>query len=486
MYFLAFLLLFSDPAAGVEEHLKKIVDVFMAVSNNAADPVAPEHAFFDGAIPGMLRRLDPHSVFFDPTQFEQLKQMEKSERKGFGSVVSVLPGRVIVLQTLPGTPSAKSGLAPGDEILAINGIPLSRLEFEQLVELLTESRQKTAELLVRRPGNVRMLQFTLTPELMDSPSVDRAWMLNPDVGCIHVASFDANTGREIRQAIEKLGGEHLKGLVLDLRDNPGGVVTSAIEAASLFLAPGQRILSVRGRSAKGEEADVPKTATPYKFPLAVLVNGKSASAAEIVTGALQDHDRATVIGEPTYGKGLVQSVYPLSKGAGLALTTAFYYTPSGRSIQKPLSTGQLNAASIAPPGEFRTDSGRRVTGGGGIQPDIEVHPEPVTRLRAVLDASGAFVAFGAPYGRDHTITANFQVTPQLLDEFRVYLSEHQIQPPVADWSSDRAWIESRLKQEIFNLTIGVAKGDEVEAARDPMVREALRAIQKDARRAKQN
>jgi carboxyl-terminal processing protease len=383
-----------------------------------------------------------------------------------------------VLQTLAGTPSAKSGLAPGDEILAINGIPLSRLEFEQLVQLLTQSRQQTAQLVVRRPGNVRMLTFTLTPELMDSPSVDRAWMLKPDFGCIHVTSFDATTGRDIKQAIEKLGGEQLKGLVLDLRDNPGGVVPAAIETASLFLEPGQRILTVRGRTAKGEVADVPKTAKPYKFPLAVLVNGKSASASEIVTGALQDHDRATVIGEPTYGKGLVQSVYPLSQGAGIALTTAFYYTPSGRSIQRPLATGQLDSSSIAPPGEYHTDSGRTVTGGGGIRPDLEVHPDPVTRLRAVLDATGSFVAFGAPYGRDHNITEDFQVTPQLLDEFQVYLSEHQIQPPVAEWSRDRAWIESRLKQEIFNLTIGVAKGDEVEAQRDPMVKEALRAIGK--------
>jgi carboxyl-terminal processing protease len=402
--------------------------------------------------------------------------MQKSERKGFGSVVSVLPGRVIVLQTLPGTPSEKSGLLPGDEILAVNRIPLSRLEFNQLVQLLSESRQRDAQLIVRRPGNARLLTFMLSPELVDSPSVDRAWKISASTGYIHIASFDAQTGADVKKAIDKLGGDQLKGLVLDLRNNPGGAVSAALETASLFLKPGRRILSVRGRTAKSQDVDVPATAKPYTFKLAVLVNEKTASAAEIVTGALQDHDRAVVVGEPSYGKGLVQSVYPLSSNAGLALTTAFYYTPSGRSIQKPLSTGMLDAAVIAPPGNYHTDSGRKVAGGGGIQPDIVVHPEPVSRLRAVLDASGSFVSFGAPYARDHKITPDFEVTGTLLDQFRGYLAEHDIQPPVSDWLSERPWIESRLKQEIFNLSFGVAKGDEVEAQRDPIMRAALRSL----------
>jgi carboxyl-terminal processing protease len=158
----------------IEPELKKITEVFALIEKSAADPVDSRKAIYAGAIPGMLRRLDPHSIFLDPDQYEQLKQMEKSEQKGFGSVVSVLPGRVIVLQTVAGTPSAKAGLSPGDEILAINRIPLNRLEFEQLVQLLTEARQHTAMLDVRRPGNARMLQFVLTPELVDSPSVDRA------------------------------------------------------------------------------------------------------------------------------------------------------------------------------------------------------------------------------------------------------------------------------------------------------------------------
>jgi carboxyl-terminal processing protease len=331
------LFLFATPPSTeeLESALKRFTEVISIVETQAADPVNTQQGVYQGAIPGMLRTLDPHSIFFDPDQNEQLKQMENSERKGFGTIVSILPGRVIILQAMVGTPSTKAGLQPGDEIVAVNGVELARLQFDQVVGYLGESHQHRAQLVVRRPGNVRMLTFVLDPELLDSPSVDRAFLLQPGIGYIRVNGFDPQTARQLKEAIEKLGGDKLKGLVLDLRDNPGGVVQAALEAASYFLKPGQKILSVKGRSIEDQTVEVPKTATPYGFPLAVLVNAKTASAAEILTGALQDHDRAVVLGEPSFGKGLVQNVFPLTGNTALALTTAFYYTPSGRSIQKP-------------------------------------------------------------------------------------------------------------------------------------------------------
>jgi carboxyl-terminal processing protease len=476
---LALLLCLSSVASddGLESSVKSVTEAYAIVEDNAADPVSSEQAFFQGAIPGMLRRLDPHSVFFDPGQFEQLKKLQTSTEKGFGSVVSVLPGRVIVLQTLPGTPSAKSGIAPGDEILAVNGYQLSRLDMDRLIALLTQSRQQQAQLVVRRPGNARFLNFVLTPEEMQEPSVERAFLLKPGIGYLRVSSFDEKTGRLIRDAIEKLGGRDLKGLVLDLRKNPGGLVTSALETAALCLKPGARIVTVRGRNVEEKSEDVPAGASPYEFPLAVLVNEKTASASEIVTGALQDHDRAVVVGEASYGKGLVQSVYPLSSGTGLALTTALYYTPSGRSIQKPLDSRQfaLAAATAHPNGQaqFHTDAGRKVTGGGGIVPDYVVTPPVPTRLRAVLDASGSFTTFATGYVGNHKITEDFEVTPALLDEFQVFLSQRNIQPGVNEWSVEREFIANRLKTEIFNLTLGVEKGDEVDAQRDTQILKAL-------------
>lgn len=467
------LFLFAAPpnTEDLENALKRFTELISVVETQAADPVNTQQAVYEGAIPSMLRTLDPHSIFFDPNQNEQLKQMENSERKGFGTVVSVLPGRVIVLQALPGTPSSKAGLQPGDEIVAVNGVELARLEFEQIVGFLGESHQHRAQLLVRRPGNARPLAFVLDPELLDSPSVDRAFLLRPGIGYIRVTGFDPQTGKQLKEAIEKVGGDQLKGLVLDLRDNPGGVVQAALEAASFFLKPGQKLLSVKGRSIEEQSVEVPKTATPYTFPLAVLVNGKSASASEILTGALQDHDRAVVIGEPSFGKGLVQNVFQLTGNTALALTTAFYYTPSGRSIQKPLASGHLEIEKQAE--QFHTDSGRTVTGGGGIQPDFVVGPEGQTRLRAVLDGSGIITSFATDYIQKHETKENFEVSPGLLEDFEVYAGQHNIQPSVAEWSQERDWVQSRLKQEIFNQALGVAKGDEVEARRDPAVRSAI-------------
>ncbi len=469
------------PAADdLESQMKSVIGAYAVVQQNAADPVTSEQAFYQGAIPGLLRKLDPHSVFFDPGQFEQLKRMESSTQKGFGSVVSLLPGRVIVLQTLPGTPSAKAGLAPGDEILAINGYAINRLDLDQLTELLTESRQQQAQLDVRRPGSAGIKQLVLTPEELQSPSVERTFFAGAGIGYIRVASFDEKTSGQLKEAIEKLGGDRLAGLVLDLRNNPGGLLTAALETCSLFLQPGLRIVTVRGRNVPETSEVVPSIATPYGFKLAILINEKTASASEIVAGAMQDHDRATIIGQASFGKGLVQSVFPLSEGTGLALTTALYYTPSGRSIQKPLDALRFElAATTAQPKtqkEFRTGKGRLVTGGGGIQPDFVVYPPAIDRLRAVLDASGSFTTFATDYLRQQKITDDFEVTPEIMDQFHVFLSERDIQPGIAEWSVEREFIVNRLKTEIFNQAFGVEKGDEVEAQRDPAILKALEVL----------
>lgn len=466
----------SDPADKLAAEVKRMIDVFSVVNQQAADPVSPDTAIYQGAIPGMLRTLDPHSAFFDPQQFQQLNEMQHSEQKGFGSIVSVLPGRVIVLQTLQGTPSEKAGLSAGDEIVAINGIPLANLEFEQLVQLLTIARQREVSLEIRRPGNASLLRINMSPELMNSPTVDRSFLIAPGVGYLRVTSFEQPTGSLVRETIEKLGGADLKGLILDLRNNPGGAVQAAIETAALFMKPDQLIFSIKGRSATTEDVRVPKYGRPYNFPMAVLVNGKTASASEILSGALQDHDRAVILGEPSYGKGLVQQVFMLSDNTGLALTTAFYYTPSGRSIQKPLNGVQLGAATVVDKGPYKTDSGREVRGGGGIQPDEVVYPAQQSRLQLVLDASGTITSFASEYLRAHKTSEDVQVTPELLDQLETYAAGRQIQPSVGEWLAIRDWVQSRLTQEIANLKDGVAKGDEIELKRDPVVQRALERI----------
>jgi len=472
----------DDPVEIIAPRLKTMIDVYAALEREAADPVNPDLAFFEGAIPSMLRTLDPHSSFFDPDQFQQLQEMERSEQKGFGSIVSILPGRVIVLQTSPGTPAAKAGLSAGDEIVAVNGIALARLDPDQLIQVLTQSRQHQATLDIHRSGEAGIARIVMLPELVKTPTVDRAFLLAPGVGYLRITEFDQPTGMLVKEKIEGLGGSDLKGLVLDLRDNPGGAVTAAVETASLFLKGEELIFTVKGRSAKAEDVRVIKYNRPYTFPVVVLVNEKSASASEIVTGALQDHDRAVVLGVPTYGKGLVQQVYPLSQKAGMALTTAFYYTPSGRSIQKPLSIqrpfngGQLDSATVVDQGPYKTDSGREVLGGGGIRPDQVVLPEALSRLSQVMDASGVITSYATEYLRSHEITEGFEVTSTMMDELNAYCAARSIQPSIGQWLADQRWIRSRLQQEINNLKFGVEKGDQVEMQRDPLIAAALRQL----------
>jgi len=453
----------ADPS-GLVEHVRRFTDVFSLIEANSAEPIQAGPAFESGVLPAMLRKLDPHSVFFNKDQFEQLREMETSTRKGFGSIVSVLPGRVIVLQTMPASPSERAGLNPGDEIIAINNVALSRFDMEQMVEYLTYTRQKDALLSVRRQNFPKPLEFVLSPATLNAPTVERAFALQPDYAYIRVASFEDKTGRDLRNAIEKMGGHKLKGLVLDLRNNPGGVFGSALETASLFLPSGTRLTSVRGRSKKEENIDVPPDNQPYQFPLTVIINEKSASGSEVVASALQDNGRARIIGLPSYGKGLVQSVFPIAGGNGLALTTAYYYTPKGRSIQRRYEDSQIDPAlNILK---------------AGVQPDIEQGPERQTRLRAFLDSNALITAFASEW-----LTQNLKPQPgftmprTVLDLYQRWLSERNVQPTLGEWSVDRDWVQNRLEQEIVNLTLGVEAGDEIEARRDPQIQRALAELQ---------
>jgi carboxyl-terminal processing protease len=487
MRFLVALALLAWPLAaldsdGLESDLRRFLDVYSVVEANYADPIDSGKVFYQGVLPGMMQTLDPHSAFLDPKQYESLREMQRSTEKGFGSVVSLLPGRVIVLQTLPGSPSARAGLSPGDEIMVINRYPLSRLTIDQLVQLLSQSRQQRAQLMVKRPDFVRLIPMELVPAEMADPSVRQAFFLEPDTAYVKLANFEQTTAGEFRAAIERLKTDGMRKLVLDLRQNPGGIVESAVAVASFFLKPGQNILWIQGREGAPQGVKVPDDSDPYDFPVCVLVDDRAASAAELLAGALQDHDRAYIVGTSSFGKGLVQSVFQLSEGAAVALTTARYLTPSGRSIQRPLGDCDLYALAHCDEEpaveEFRTDAGRIVRGGGGINPDEVVLPHAYnTRFEAVMDVSNSFFEFAQAYLRNHKdIKEDFEVSSELLDQFHGFLDNRRIQPGLAEWSSTVGFIRSRLKQEIFNLAFSVEKGDEIGARRDPVIQAALRNL----------
>jgi carboxyl-terminal processing protease len=460
-----------------EDVLRSFTKVYAALEENAADPVVPYTAIYEGALPGAIRSLDPFSVFLTADRFKQLQEMQSSREKGFGSIVSIAPGRVVVLQVLPETPMARSGIEPGDELIAVNNYLISALTDEQIIELLNHARQGEVSVVVRRPGSVRPLQFTLVPQEMDSRSVDRSYSLrNGEIGYVHIKAFEGETARQFRDAVEKMGGDKLKGLILDIRDNPGGVVDSALDISSFLLEPGATILHARGRAQTAVQETVPAGATPYRFPVVILMNEKTASAAEIVAGALRDNKRATLLGTRTYGKGLVQRVFPLSEGNGLALTTSYYFTPNGESIQRPLKDSQVRKQN----GNGKDDDpghNASLTGQGGITPDEEVLPPTTNQFRYVLEGTGSFSGFATEYLRSgKKVDENFEVDGKVLDEFQYFLSQRNIRPPLAMWTANSDYVRIRLKTEIFNQGLGVEYGEVVEAELDPLIQRAIQIL----------
>ena len=455
----------------LELQLTRFVEVFNLLDQKLADPIDPADAVYKGAIPAMLRNLDPHSAFLDPQQFENLKEMQRATEKGFGIVANLLPGRVIVLQTIEDSPSARAGIASGDELVIANGYPLTQMPVEQLVSVLSESRNDRAQFMVKRPNFTRLIPMTLVPVEMADPSVSRHFFIEPGLAYVKVINFEANTAQELHDAIESMGGRDLNGFIIDLRGNPGGIVEVAVQVAASFLNERERILWIASRSGPKEELTVPEGFEPYRFPVAVLVDDRTASAAELVTGALQDHGRATVIGDRSYGKGLVQSVFELSAKAGLALTTAYYLTPDEHTIQRSL--GDCREYQLAPCDDARSEDERR----GGIKPDQVVYPAQLSELETVLKASNSFLDFARDSVRGvNSIDETFEPSNEMLDNFQLYLSERGIRPTLSQWSTSLAFIRANLKQEVLNLTVGVEIGDEVELRRDPVVRAAVSTI----------
>ena len=293
---------------------------------------------------------------------------------------------MIVLQTLPGSPSARSGLSSGDEIAAVNGHPTGTLEHPAA---RCAARSVTADQGAAHGETSHAAEAVADDTCArrdGGPQRESKAHLETGIAYIKLANFERDTARELREAIESAGGAALQGLVLDLRGNPGGLLEAALQTAAFFLGSGQEILWIRAREGEGEAVRVPAGFEPYQFPIAVLTDSRTASAAELVAGALQDHKRATIVGEPTFGKGLVQSVFELSEGAGLALTTAVYLTPNGRSIQRPLGDCRLfilTPCDESQPGDAGSETGSPplAADAGGISQDTIVYPEALADWR---------------------------------------------------------------------------------------------------------
>jgi carboxyl-terminal processing protease len=491
----------------LRDSLHQFTGVYSLVEQNYAEPLDADkidRAIYDGAIPGMLHALDPHSNFYDPKAFAQMREEQHGKYYGVGMTIQPLADKagvlhVMVLAPFEGTPAFKAGIRPGDLILSVDGKSADGLDSAAVAAMLKGPKGTHVLVSIEREGHNGPLAFDLVRDEIPRDSVDLAFLFKPGIGYIHVTNFMETTSREVGDALDNFqAAGPLHGLVIDLRNNPGGLLNEAVDVSDKFLKEGQIVVSQRGRAfpdqvyraAHGE-------AGSDKYPIVVLVNRNTASAAEIVSGALQDHDRALIVGETTFGKGLVQTVFNTFDDTGLALTTYHYFTPSGRLIQRDYNGVSAydyffvrDGAKKADKSNLEvklTDSGRTVYGGGGITPDEKINggsfdPENFNNFQGSLIQHYVFVNprvgpgvgdFTKHYLASHTVSRDFAVDDAVLQQFKDFLKANQIEFSDADIASNLDWIKTNIKAELFTSQFGQLEGLKVRAQADPEIAKAI-------------
>jgi carboxyl-terminal processing protease len=469
----------------IDGYTRDFMNVLQTVQENYAEPVDLDKAIYNGAIPGILHVLDPHSNFFDPKSYAAVKEEEHGAYFGVGMTIAPRNNRVVVLAPFVGTPAYKAGIRPGDLIVAVNDRRTDGMTSGDVADLLKGPKGSVVRITIARPGTDKPLLFEITRDEIPRNAVDLQFMLRPGIGYMHVSGFNETTGPGVIHALKEMG--NLQGLILDLRGNPGGLVNQVVPMAEQFLRAGQLVVSVRGRSFAEQVMTIPPGASPPQYPLVVLVNRGTASAAEIVSGALQDHDRGLIAGETTFGKGLVQNVIPLEDKTGLALTTARYYTPSGRIIQRNYSGVSLydyyfNRETENPKTDVKqTEHGRTVYGGGGITPDVKIEPLKTTAFEDQLLQHYAFFNFAQQYLNGRTVDKNWEVTPAVMNDFKKFVTAQNIPFTEADLRRGGDWIKAQIKTEVFIAQFGQQEGLRVRAETDPQVQAALKLLPQAAK-----
>ncbi len=475
----------SENESQLRDSLKDFANVYSIVEQNYAEPLTgdkADDAIYDGAIPGMLRTLDPHSSFYDPKAYAAMRENQSGHYYGVGMVIQQQGDKVYVIMPYEGTPSYRAGIHPGDVIADVDGKSTEGWSSDQVAKALKGPKGTHVQVTMMRVGSPKPLVFDLTRDEIPHPSIDLAYEIRPGVGYIHITDFqDEDTGQEFAAALKSFG--NMKGLVIDLRNNPGGLLSQAVEVCDQLLAKGQVIVSQRGRAYPDQVYTATHGNGGRDFPIVVLVNRNTASAAEIVSGALQDHDRALIVGQTTFGKGLVQTVYNLSQDTGLALTTYHYYTPSGRLIQRNYEgvslydyyydhAGALPSNSSNREVKF-TDSGRTVYGGGGITPDEKLPVMETDKFQDELLYKDVFFHFAPLYVSKHPADPNFQVDDAVMKDFEQFLTSQGVDWTQADISKSADWIRPRIKQEIVTIWYGENDGLRTVTQSDPAIAKAI-------------
>ena len=452
--------LLGDRLLAVTDEARDSLRLYTELINVAHERYGAEVSYKDlvySSVNGMLRTLDPHTAFLSPEAYEGMREKQQTSFYGLGILVGVRNGQLTVISPLEGTPASRMGIQAGDVISTIEGEATDTMTLDEAVGRLKGPKGTQVKITIVRRGLDEPLPMSVTRAEIPQTTVRQQYMLNPTTGYILITEFSRGTGREVADAIDKLKKEGMKQLVVDVRNNGGGLLDQAIEVADQFLPEDSVIVETKGRTRDSFQSYKASGKYPaLDVPVVVLVNEGTASASEILAGALQDHDRAMIVGTPSWGKGLVQTVYNLSYGAGLALTTAKYYTPSGRLIQRDYTSyfdyythadagsPEMNGKPVKDDEIFHTDLGRKVYGGGGITPDVVIKEQELSQFEQFLLSRNAYLNFALDYAKRNKITV--------------------------DWKPDQAKVIDELKQwlvkEKFATAEQVAEGLAKQEARD--------------------
>ena len=492
------------------EILKRYTYILRLVEEEYATEVEPKR-LVHASIRGMLRTLDPHSNFLPKQEYTQLQERQQGSYYGLGISVQMREGNLTVVSPFEGTPAYRLGIRSGDIISKIEGQETRGWVLDDAVKLLRGPKGSEVTVTITRAGYDSTLDFTIVRDKIELKSVPYAFKLDDKTGYLRISDFTETTATELHENLVKLQMEVIDGLILDLRDNPGGLLDQAVAVSNKFLEKGTMIVYTRGRT-PGSDQDYYATqvSSHSNLPVVVLVSKGSASASEIVAGAIQDHDRGLIVGDTTFGKGLVQSIYRISEGNGLALTTAQYFTPSGRSIQREYQFGSFDDYYYSArqdsedrklDGELKyTDAGRKVYGGGGISPDISVSyailPKPILSLNsqnaffrfsnryAAKDVRAALDGAGIPPEEVRTarpesmqlIDQSFRADDAVIEDFLRFLDKQKIIFDREQLLKHKDRLALRIELEVFNLLWGTESAQRVHAGHDPVIQRAIAVL----------
>jgi carboxyl-terminal processing protease len=495
---------FLQRGVGQEQNLYANERVFSEVLHYVRDGFvdskqSPE--LYRMAIEGMLQELgDPHTSYLPAKDYENLRIQTQGEYGGLGISIGRRNGWVTVITPLPGTPGERAGLKAGDAIIEVEGESTKGWSDDQAVSRLRGPRGTKVALRVMRPGVDEPIGFEVVREEIHVRSVPAYFMLNPEVGYVELTVFSESSTKEVRDAILSLQKQGARRIVLDMRGNTGGLLEQGVSVSDLFLKDGQTVVETKGRVPNSNYRFSAETADEFPgLPIVLLVGPSSASATEIVAGALQDHDRALILGQVTYGKGSVQTVLKLSNNDWLKLTTGRWYTPSGRSIQGPYGIDQSGEPTdidspVTPTvetkdrPEFRTDAGRVVYGGGGIHPDLLITADTLSPPEKVLlqelqrqaaDYSEARFAFGTAFASKHPeLKPGFEVTEAMFDEFYAKLTSAGVKLDRETFNGGRNWIAREIASEVTISKFGREEWRKRVSAQDRQIKVAIELLQK--------